>query len=354
MRFTSIALAGVSSALLLPPPVSTSADSDIINTLPFEDNIAAEGRVMEVNCPGCPVAIVDTQGQTHYSNVESVLKLNLTVAHGSADQLLLNDLPIYPVDPRSEAFLTPLTADQLAKNADNTWTYVSTPSLGYSLSVKHPVQSEEQLDLVAIHIEIVEVANKFLEGIPSIELKLLETPSGKLMLGDAEITTPKSTTSEPTDGGQECTTIVCKWRAIIADKLSKLKGCGGKARPAHVKGSKHHGHHGRPRPHGPHRPFRHHRHRHSLGRFLRNVAVHVLIPILIGIVVGITASLVGMVVGNIVIFVWRLLFRRDRAQYVKVSQVEIVTEESDDETKAFLEPQGPPPIYTATDEKTIE
>lgn len=351
MRFASIALAGVSSALLLPPP---PADSDIINTLPFEDNIATEGRVMEVNCPGCPVAIVDTQGQTHYSNVESVLKLNLTVAHGSADQLLLNDLPIYPVDPRSEAFLTPLTADQLAKNADNTWTYVSTPTLGYSLSVKHPVQSQEQLDLVAIHIEIVEVANKFLEGIPSIELKLLETPGGKLMLGDTEITTPKSTTSEPTDGGQECTTIVCKWRAIIADKLSKLKGCGGKARPTHVKGSKHHGHHGRPRPHGPHRPFRHHRHRHSLGRFLRNVAVHVLIPILIGIVVGITASLVGMVVGNIVIFVWRLLFRRDRAPYVKVSQVEIVTEESDDETKAFLEPQGPPPTYTATDEKTIE
>jgi len=173
------------------------------------------------------------------------------------------------------------------------------------------------------------------------------------MLGDAEITTPKSLSPKPTDDGQECTTIVCKWRAIVADRLSKLKGCGGKgkARPAHVTGGprKHHSHHGRPngRPHGAHRPFRHHRHRHSLGRFLRNVAVHIMIPVLIGIVVGITASLVGMIVGNVLIFFWRLL---DRAQYVRVDQVEII-EESDDETKAFLEP---PPTYTATDEKTVE
>jgi len=354
MRFTqlgAVALAGASQALLLPPPTSSSADS--VNALPFEDSIATEGRVMEINCPGCPVAISDLQGRIHYSDAQSVLKFNLTVTHDGADQLLLNGLPIYPIDPRSQAFMMPLTADQLAKNADNTWSYVSTPTLGYSLSVKHPVQAEDKLDLVSIHIEIVEVANKFLTGIPSVELKLLETPSGKLMLGDAEITAPKSQSPEPTDDGQECTTIVCKWRAIIADRLSKLKGCGGKAK-AHVKGGPNkHGHHGRPnnsRPHGTHRPFRHHRHRHSLSRFLRNVALHVMVPVLIGIVVGITASLVGMIVGNILIFVWRLLFRRDRARYVRVDQVEII-EESDDEAKAFLEP---PPAYTGTDEKTVE
>lgn len=303
---------------------------------------------MQIDCPGCPVTVTDLQGGLHLSDAQSVLKLNVSVAHDGTDSLLLNGLPIYPIDPRSETFMTPLTADQLVKNPDNTWSYVSTPTLGYSLSVKHPVQAEDHLDMVEIHIEIVEVANKFLEGIPSVELKLLETPSGKLMLGDAEITTPKSQSPEPTDGDQECTTIVCKWRAIIANRLSKLKGCGGKnkAHPGHIKGGPNR-HHGRPNGHGPHRPFRHHRHRHSLGRFLRNIAVHVMIPVSIGILVGITASLVGMVVGNIVIFVWRLLFRRQSTRYVRVDQVEIIAE-GDDETKVFLEP---PPTYT---EKTVE
>jgi len=363
MRFTQLggllAFAGSSQAFLLPPPTSSSSDS--VNTLPFEDNIATEGRVMELNCPGCPVVITDVENRVHSTDAESVLKFNLSVAHeanNGADQLLLNGLPIYPIDVHSQAFITHLTADQLAKNADNTWSYVATPALGYQLSVKHPVQSEDQLDLVAIHIEIVEVANKFIQGIPSVDLKLLETPSGKLMLGDAEITTPKSVSPEPTDDNKECATLVCKWRAIIAAKLSKLKGCGGKNknRPAGVTTpAKHHGHHARPhgRPHGTHRPFRHHRHRHSLGRFLETVAVHVMIPVLIGIVVGITASMVGMIVGNIVIFVWRLLFRRNQARYARVEQVEIV-EEDDDENKAILESQGPPPTYTATEEKTVE
>ncbi|TVY20968.1 hypothetical protein LARI1_G000876 [Lachnellula arida] len=364
MHFTTqlglLAFAGSSRAFLLPPPTSSSSDS--VNTLPFEDNIATEGRVMELNCPGCPVVVTDVENRVHFTDAESVLKFNLSVAHEAndgADQLLLNGLPIYPIDPSSQTFMTPLTADQMVKNADNTWSYVATPALGYQLSVKHPVQSEDQLDLVAMHIEIVEVANKFIQGIPSVELKLLETPSGKLMLGDAEITTPKSVSPEPTDDNKECATVVCKWRAIIAAKLSKLKGCGGKNRnrPAEVDATpaNHHGEHARPhgRPHGIHRPFRHHRHRHSLGRFLKTVAVHVMIPVLIGIVVGITASLVGMIVGNIVIFVWRLLFRRNQARYVRVEQVEII-EEGDDENKSILESQGPPPTYTATDEKTVE
>lgn len=353
MHFTTqlglLAFVGSSRAFLLPPPTSSSSDS--VNTLPFEDNIATEGRVLELNCPGCPVVVTDIANTVHFTDVESVLKFNLSVAHEAndgADQLLLNGLPIYPIDPHSQTFQKPLTADQLVKNADNTWSYVATPALGYQLGVKHPVQSEDQLDLVSMRIKIVEVANKFIQGIPAVELKLLETPSGKLMLGDAEIKLPKSVSPEPTDDNKECTTVVCKWRAIIAAKLSKLKGCGGK-------NNNRHGEHARPhgRPHGTHRPFRHHRHRHSLGRFLKTVAVHIMIPVLIGIVVGITASLVGMIVGNIVIFVWRLLFRRNQARYLRVEQVEII-EEGDDENKAILESHGPPPTYTATDEKSVE
>ncbi|KUJ09857.1 uncharacterized protein LY89DRAFT_740920 [Mollisia scopiformis] len=364
MRFTQAgavaALFGLSQSFLIPPEI-TSSDADIIKTLPFEDAVIIDTRVMEINCPGCP-AIPELQGKMHMKQPPSMLKLNFSLSHEDHDQLLLNGLPLYPIDPRSGVFMEPLTAPLMALTREKTWEQTSTPKLGYALSVHHPVaySTQDQLDLVSIHLEIVEVGDKFVSGLPGVEIKLLETPSGKLMIGDAQMTQPKSEVSKPTDNGQECTTILCKWRAIIADRLSKLKGCGSKARPdgphafaGHTghKKKPHHGHHGRP---GPNRPFRHH-HRHgSFARFLKGIVLHVFIPVLIGIMVGITASLVGMVAGHIVVFVWRTMFRRgQRQQYIEVKQQE---PSEDEEVKSFLAAQGPPPEYqeAVVEQKTEE
>lgn len=349
----ALSLAQIGQAILLPPTLS-SADSDIVNALPFEESAITSGRELDLSCPGCPVVFNDLQGQAHYTDTENVLRLEFSIAQGEeSDKLVLNGVPIYPMEPLSEAFMQPLTAPQLIHTGDD-WNMAAEPVLGYSLSVKHPVHSEQdQLDLVSLHIEIVEVANKFLNGIPAVEIKLLETPSGKLMLGDAEIITAQTPT--PSDGDQECTTVICKWRAIIAAKLSKLKsGCGSKARPETAVDESSPKDHGRPQPHvgrpRPHGHFRHH-HKYNLGRFLRNIAIHVLLPILVGVAVGITASLVGMLVGNLVVLIWRALFRRG-GQYTRVQQDEIVIiEDCDDESKGFLEVQGPPPTYESVDEK---
>ncbi|CAG8948663.1 hypothetical protein HYFRA_00001783 [Hymenoscyphus fraxineus] len=355
MHFTklgaAVSLVQLGQAILLPPTIS-SADSELINTLPFEDNALTQGRKLDLACPGCPVIIQDLQGQAHYAENENSIRIDLSIAEGEngIDQLVVNGLPIYPMEPMSDSFLQPLTAPQLIKTNDDTWTMVAEPVLGYALSVRHPVHSEQdQLDLVFLHIEIVEVANKFLNSVPSIDIKLVETPSGRLMLGDVEILPP---TPSPSDGGQECTTLLCKWRAIIAAKLSKVKGmgCGSKARPAAaVEGPKDNGRPQPPRPAG--RPHGHHHQKHEFGRFLRNVAAHILLPILVGVAVGITASLVGMLVGNLVVFIWRVLFRRG-GQYTRVQQNDIVIEEDcRDEKKGFLEVQGPPPTYDSVDDK---
>lgn len=362
MRFTQAgavaALLSASSAFLLPPTIS-QADTDIISTLPFEDATTIDTRVMEINCPGC--AALPSKGKMYMQHTQTMLKLNFSIAHQDRDQLLLNGLPIYPIEPVSAMLQEPLTAPLLALTNDDTWEHTWDPTLGYSIMVHHPVpaSSQDQMDLVAIRLEIVEVGDKFLGGLSSIDIKLLETPSGKLMMGDAQTTQAKSEVSKPTDDDHECSTILCKWRAIIADKVSSLKkGCGSKARPAGTKGSSehksaehkkkpHYGHHGRP---GPHRPFRHH-HRHGgFARIFKGLVLHVFIPVLIGIMVGITASLVGMVAGHIVIFVWRTVFRRgQRQQYTQVKQQE------DAEAKAPLTPQGPPPEYEeAVVEKTEE
>jgi len=377
MRFTQFgaatALVATAQSFLLPPTI-TSADKDIINTLPFEDAVNIKDRIIEVDCPGCPVVISDIEGKMHSVQAESVLRLNFSLSLNENDQLFMNDVQIYPIDPRNTPLMMePLTADQLVKSPAGTWEYAASPKLGYALAVSHPAVSSnnEQLNLVNIKMEILEVADKFINGMDAVVMKLLETPSGKLMIGDVDIIPiPVSNPSNPTDNNQECTTMLCKWRAIIADKLAKvkgsIKGCAGKARPG-AHGSKHgsgvrpHGH-GRPRPHGPHRPHRHH-HRHGgFSRFLRSIVLHVFIPIMIGVVVGVTTSLIGMVVGHLIIFIWRVLFRRgQRGQYHRVQQ-EAVDKEEDDETKSFLNHQGPPPTYeeapayeeAVADEKTSE
>lgn len=346
---TVAALLSLSYSFLLPPTIS-QADTDIVNTLPFEDATTIDTRVMEINCPGCP-ALPAIEGKMHMKQPQSMLKLNFSISHENRDQLLLNGLPIYPIEAQSAMLMEPLTAPLMALTTDNKWVQTWTPTLGYSIMVHHPVpySKQDQMDLVAIHFEIVEVGDKFLSGLSSVDIKLLETPSGKLMIGDAQITQAKSEISKPTDDIHECTTIICKWRAIIADKVSKLKGCGSKARPSTTKASSehkkkpHYGHHSR-----PNRPFRHH-HRHGgFARFFKGIILHVFIPVLIGIMFGITASLVGMVAGHIIVFVWRTVFRRgQRQQYTEVKQQE------DAEVKSPLNPQSPPPDYKeAVVEKT--
>ncbi|TAQ84543.1 hypothetical protein B7494_g7121 [Chlorociboria aeruginascens] len=345
MRSTQVgailAFATTIHAILIPPSVSvSSADRDIVKALPFEASTEIDGRLMTVPCPGCPVIATDVQGSAHSLQTESMLQLNFSIAHNSVDQLLLNGHQIYPINAHSGSFMEALTAPQLINSPSNTWVEASEPKLGYSLSIRHPATSEQdQLDLVSIKFGIVEVADKFIDGIASVELKLLETPSGKLMIGSAELTPPKSAAAKPSDGEKECATTLCKWRAMLAEKLGKLKGCHSKPRPASAKYS------GHGRPHTVHRPRPHHRHRNGFSRFLRSLVLLVFIPAMVGIVAGIAASLVGMVTGRLIVFVWRTIRSRgSKAAYCKVDQ-EDVTIDEDDESKSFLDHQGPPPVY---------
>ncbi|KAM3087937.1 hypothetical protein ACMFMG_002004 [Clarireedia jacksonii] len=324
---TTVALSAGSQAFLLPPSVS-KAESDIINALPVDAAIEADRRLIGIDCPGCPITVQHSALQG-----PNKLLLNFSISHDEdKDHLNINGLRFYPIDIASDPPLGHLTAPQLIKTPSTTWAEAAYPELGFALL---PYSKEDQLDLITVIFDVIEVGNTFVTGVPSVELKLLETPSGKLMIGDSQIIPVKSHSASPTDNAQECATPLCKWRAIIADRLSMLKGltgCGGKARPASE--SPHHGH-GRPRPHGHHgshgghgRPHRFHHKHHGLARFLRGIVLHIFVPVVIGIVAGITASVVGMIVGNLVVLVWRLLFRRGvQGAYTKVQQEDYSVEE---------------------------
>lgn len=348
------ALAGVSQAFLIPPTITTE-DSKLLEVVPFE--ASPDGRVMEVDCPGCPVE--GAAGVLHQA--ESILRFNITIQHTNdqPDLLMANGLQIFPIN--AHGVMNSLVADQMIKKADGTWAYTSSPEVGYSMTVRPYHDDKQQFSVFGIHLRVIEVGTTFVRGIPSIDLKVLKTPSGKLMIasgGVGGVGVGVGMSGPNANGYKGCSTLLCVWKAYAVDKVNALrKGCGSKKggphrvpRPHGIKG-------GRPKPEGYGRPHHHRRPHHGvIGRILRSITLHVILPILVGIALGITASVVGMIVGHIAIFFWRLFFRRgERGQYCRVKQEE-ATEETDDEGKGFLENQGPPPVYqdavVVTDEKT--
>jgi len=338
-------LATISQAILLPPSVS-SADTDIVNTLPFEVKSGAEGRILDLECKNCPVLIKQQNEQKWVYDVESKLQLRFDITENEIDTLQLNGVQIYP--PHGLP-LEPIGALQVTQETlDNDYKF--SLRLGYELDVTPVIKSEEdQLELIFVRLQVVEIAGKFVDGLDSVLLKLLKTPSGKLMIGDLG-TGP---TTNP--GGKDCQTLICKLKSILTGKLSHLKpkkGCGSKVAPA--KGH-HHGHGGHGSEHGAHR---HHRHN-GLSRFLhalKRAAFHVLIPVLSGIAAGFTASLLGMLVGQSAVFLWRTFYRRGRRG--PCSRVERNETEADkkDQEKSLLEHQDPPPVYEdiVEDVKSVE
>jgi hypothetical protein len=338
-------LAAIAQAILLPPSVS-SADTEIVNTLPFEAKPGAEGRTLDLECKNCPVPTfqhteVDDE-LTWVYGVHSKLKLNFAVTADEVDTLRLNGVQIYPPH---ELPLEPLGALQITREIQDNKNTVFL-RLGYELNVTPVMKSEEeQLELILVRFQVVEIGGNFVDGLDSVLLKLLRTPSGKLMIGDLE------TASTINPGGKDCQTFLCKLKSIMTGNLSHLKpkkGCGSKKAPP--KDLPHgHGEHG-----SKQGPYRHHKH-HGLSRFfhaLKRAAFHVLIPVLIGIAAGFMASLIGMFVGQLVVFLWRTFYRRGRkGPYSRVEQYKTKADEKDQE-KPLLEHQDPPPVYEDVIEDT--
>jgi hypothetical protein len=327
-------LATIGQAFLLPPSVS-SADTEIVNTLPFEVKSEAVGRTLKLDCKHCPVPTAQHNELKWVTDVDSKLKLQFEIVENEVDTLQLNGVQIYPLHGLP---LEPISASQQTEDALNNDETVFL-NLGYELNVTPVMKSkDDQLELILVRFQVVEVAGMFVDDLDSVLLKLLKTPDGKLIIGD--IGTGPSTNP----GGKDCQTLMCQLRKIVTGKLSHLKpkkGCGFKAgsSKAHP-----HGHGGHGSEHGAHP---HHRH-HGLSRFLhtlKRATFHILIPVLIGVAAGFTASLLGMLVGQTAIFLWRTFYRRGRkCPYSRVERNEMDADKKDQE-KTLLKHQDLPPIY---------
>ncbi len=147
------------------------------------------------------------------------------------------------------------------------------------------------MELVSVDFQVLEVGNTLVDGLANVHMKLIKTPEGGLMMGAVELTAAQ-TVSSPMDPAKqdECTTIVCKWRAIIADHLKHIKphhGCAGKTGHHQVDGAD-----GQVQAHRHHhdgRPFR--MHEHSWSQLFKKFGSHIFFPIFVGIVAGVVASM---------------------------------------------------------------
>ena len=161
------------------------------------------------------------------------------------------------------------------------------------------------MDLILVDLQIIEVGEVFIKDIPNVRVKVVKSPGNKLMIGSIETTA--SQTPE-TAGGEECTTLMCKWIAFAKDKVEKVKnkvknchgknGAGGKgvghATFGDDRGMLHHGHPGAGHGHGHGHHGGGHRGEqpeHTFGKLVKNIFMHILLPVLIGIVAGVSVSL---------------------------------------------------------------
>jgi hypothetical protein len=346
----AVSLLTVTQAILLPPSVS-STDSSIVNALPVEYAAKAASQGLSLECTHCPVSIVQSNGDKIWTTgIESHLLLNFSVEQGDVDKLTVNGAQIFPPS-HSIAILTALQVPHGGTKASSdvaTFDAGEVQRLGYEMVIRPVAKADDssQLQLISVHLQIIEIGDKFVDGLPSIILQLVRTEDGNLMIASLETA---STSNPAQESVKLCTSTLCKWRAIISSKLAGAKsgkGCGSKTSNNGTPGNRHG--HSRPRPHGHHGPHQHHKH-HGLTRFLmalKSVAVHILFPVFIGIAVGMAASIVGMIFGHTLVFLWRRLYRRGRkVTCFKVQQNDAVCKEGSEETKSFLDHQGPPPVY---------
>ncbi|KAI1875976.1 uncharacterized protein JN550_001472 [Neoarthrinium moseri] len=318
---TAAGLAVSTTAFLLPLP--ESSDNDVITTLPvpvetdFTAPRTAEVQKLELACPGCPVPVGHRKSQGAdvevLTDIPSHLELDFSIDHAvDHDRLMLNGFELYPKsDPMHNILAAQVLPDRhegkhkLPGHRKHHQPIIN--PLGFGLRSSTIAKSQEDnMELVQVDLQVIEVGNVFVDGIPNVELKLIKTPEGGLLLGGLRATASETAHKTPMDKQKECTTMLCRWRAALLQQLGRVRGsghCGGR-RPAHAAGQLDGVHR---HPHSSLHAQAHREHRWS--HLLKNIASHILLPIAVGIAAGVLASILGMMIGTAIVYVWRAVVR---------------------------------------------
>ncbi|KAL9084391.1 MAG: hypothetical protein Q9165_008105 [Trypethelium subeluteriae] len=379
-------LALTASALLIP---STSVELDQDAEAKAMALAGMMGRldsvVLKLDCASC--VLEDSQQED--GSGDNALLLNFTT---SGDVLLLNDAPIYPasidfsplrvalVDADSPEDFTVSGNSRTATSYGIQSSSSGTDSDGHqttTVTINLYALDQSPISVDEVHVDLVDIA-----------------PAHNLVLQTVFTSPSPNSPSDPNPGNpttgdaayKDCAglpALLCKWRSILAHKLSGLKpafafrkGCHGRPGvpdtaelkgadneadtdggstthlPTHIKGippSNRFGSHGHPHMHGGH----HHGHGHHRGlhRFMHAFVrgfVGILIPVLVGVVAGMAATIIGMAIGQFVAFIF-MWVRGHRAAAATVPGYVVVEQED----RSSMESE-PLPVYKEADEGETE
>jgi hypothetical protein len=290
-------------AFLVPPEVS-DADIQVANTIEGIGSQVAETRVVDVDCPGCPVMVTGRRGRPIQLKIDrpSHLEFTFSIDHQpNHDRLLVNGFELYP---SSNLLRDTLSAPQVVDREDKEKRHHRKPEhyrnhphlvdhqpqaqrLGFGLQVGPAKKDADgQFELVEIELQIIEVGYTFIDGIANLKVNLIKDAEGRLIMSQVAKGEPKKLLDGPKGG--DCTSTMCKWLAAAREKLKKFKGFG------NCHGASKGGKKPVAEPHHPHRPDGHWRAPHQERRWSRlfmYIGSHILLPVLIGVVAGVTVSL---------------------------------------------------------------
>jgi hypothetical protein len=287
----------VASAFLLPPELSESA-AELLGAPPFLHPgllNAAESQVVKVDCPGCPVR--DSFGDLSIGT-PNYLELAFGIDHlPTNDRLVLNGFELYP---HPDPIHFTLTAPQVAvppeefrgKTAPRLprWRQLPRPDgvvpteLGFGLEAfPLPTDDKDGLELINVNLQITQVANTIVDGIRNINIRLIKAPNGALIIAGIQETESVSAGSR-----EECTSILCRWKAAVSEQMQRMRGhkCH-MSKPGKVQkhGRPHHAHN-----HGSEKSFIE-VHEHSWEQLFKSFNNHILWPVLVGIAAGVSVSM---------------------------------------------------------------
>lgn len=325
MLFKQLALVATTAAFLVVPDLP-KADENIFEALPFETG--TYGRPSIATAQSVSVLCKQCKGKNTH--------LEMDFAVEDSSRLTLNGFELYPqADPWHGDLMASVVRNN-GKSRDQ--------RLGYSLAVKPEAIDEEQhLEVIGVRLRIIEVGSLFVEGMPTVEVKLIKSQSGEIIIGNVNV---EAAVEKDYDNS------FLRIKEKFNELWKQIKGgCHhSKAVASHEKGANiahdgqrpHHGA-GRPAHHGHGHKHNAH-HRHSWGKLIKNIAANVVLPVLTGITAGVGVAVFGMALCSFFAMVFQA--RRERSRRASLRIKAPIQDAAIEEEKAgLMGDQEAPPQY---------
>lgn len=351
MFLKQLALVATAAAMLVLPDTTNANEDGVLRILPVEAELdgvpaTATKQNLLIPCVRCPGRAAQ-------------LELDFTVV--KQERLLVNGFEIFPgPDVRKSS---KLSASILSDGGQHS----NSQKLGYSLFIGMGGTDEGQnMELIHIELRVIEVGDRFIDGIPAVRVRLIRSPEKGLLIGAIDT----DASDEPAPVDDSCDSLWCrvlnKINKTFKDVKSGIKGCGGmrgKMKGGHRKGHNHHGHHGHfeegkmdnhkghHKGHGHRRPHHGHGskgHRQSLGQLVRHFGAFIVFPILLGISAGFGVGILSLAIFGIlrrIAVSLRSKCQQDHEAVAAECNATIDKMYQDDEKAGLMAHQEGPPQY---------